>query len=349
MMPQLLVCIILLLSVSSPNANLTPGVMLNPPQGYFPYNLYPTLNSPENDPVYDANFIPGFEKGLTNISVNWSSGIGYGRIGYSVGPWQYLQIGMPHLAVGPQCCNFKEIPRTQQYRKVDWGDYYYVKAGFISPGVNVPNFTTDFSAPAYVGLRTDWRWTVRVSLDWSFPKLLKPENEWTAIGIAATQYVPSTPDKLVYTVVNFWMDANSTSVFERNSKGSEAHMVVSSRVVVYRPMQLSDTGNQTITVALSQYLEDTLQVLNLTDNGSNPPVISYVYLNIEGYNVQWNSTLYSFFVMSNHDPLGQRSVGIPILAYYGLALIVLGASAVSFYVLRVRRRELKQNSLEFLV
>ncbi len=346
MVPQLLVCMILLLSVSSPNANLTPGVMLNPPQGYFAYNLYPTLNSTENDPVYDANFIPGFEKGLTNISVNWSSGVGYGRIGYSVGPWQYLQIGMPHLAVGPQCCNFKEIPRTQQYRKVDWGDYYYVKAGFVSPGINVPNFTTDFSAPAYVGLRTDWRWTVSVSLDWSFPKLLKPENEWAAIGIAATQYVPSTPDKLVYTVVNFWMDANSTSVFGRNSKGSEDHMVVSSRVVVYHPLQLSYTGNQTITVNLSPYLEDTLQVLNLTDNGSNPPVVSYVYLNIEGYNVQWNSTLYSFFVMSDHDPSEPLSGGMPPLVYYGLAVIVAAASSMLFYVMRLRPHKSKQNRPE---
>jgi hypothetical protein len=317
--------------------------MLNPPQGYFAYNLYPTLKSTENDPVYDANFIPGFEKGLTNISINWSSGIGYGRIGYSVGPWQYLQVGMPHLAVGPQCCNFKEIPRTQQYRRVDWGDYYYVKAGFISPGVNVPNFTTDFSVPAYVGLRTDWRWVVSISLDWSFPRLLNPGNEWAAIGIAATQYVPSTPDKLVYTVVDFWKDANSTSAFERNSKGPENHEVVSSRVVVYHPLQLSETGNQTITLNLSPYLEDTLQVLNLTGHGSDPPVISYVYLNVEGYNVHWNSTLYSFFVMSNHDPSEQGAGGIPPFAYYALALILVAASAVLFYSKKVHLHESKQN------
>ncbi len=223
--------------------------MANPPPGYYAYNLDPTLNSDDKGPIYDPNFIPGFSVGLTNISLHWSMGPHYGHIGYSVGPWKYLQVALPHLAVGPQCCNFKEIPRTQQYRAEDWGDYYYVKAGFLPPGVNVPNFTTDFTAPAYVGLRTDWQWVVSVSLNWAMPRLLDPRNQWGALGIAATQYVPNAPNKLVYTVVNFWMDTNSSNVLAKGAKSSQDHMIASSHVVVYHPLQLSqaEIGNQTLT------------------------------------------------------------------------------------------------------
>jgi hypothetical protein len=240
------------------------------------------------------------------------------------------------LAVGPQCCNFKEIPRTQQYRAEDWGDYYYVKAGFVPPGVNAPNFTTDFSAPAYVGLRTDWQWVVSVSLDWRMPKLLKPDNEWGALGIAATQYVPNAPNKLVYTVVNFWMDTNSSNVLAENAKSSQDRMVASSHVVVYHPLQLSEaeTGNQTITVNLSSYLEDTLRVLNFTGSNPEPPVVSYVYLNVEGYNMQWNTTLYSFWVMSNNNTSEMQGSGSFLPVYYVVSIAIAAVSAVVLYKMR---------------
>ena len=335
-MLQQLLLLMLALSTTYATASVSPGVMLSPPQGYYPYNLYPTLNSTDNGPVYDPNFIPGFSKGLTNISISWSTGPGYAQMGYWVGPWEQLQVGMPHLAVGPQCCNFHEIPRTQQYRRVEWGDYYDVKAGFISPGVNLPNYTTDFTAPAYVGLRTDWDWTVSASLNWRAPHLLDSENEWFAVGIAVTQYVPSVSEKLVYTVLNFWMDTNSSTVLATNSYGPEGYLVTGPRIVVYHPLQLTEEGNQTITLNISPYLVDTLRILNFTSTQTEPPVISYVYLNVEGYNVQWNSTLYSFFVLSDHSPIGEGASN-PLLICVGITSVSL-ALICAVYIARRRKR-----------
>lgn len=321
--------------LSLPVASVTPGIVVEPPQGLYAYNFAPTLNSSDNSEIYDPNFIPGFRVGLTNVSLHWDAGIGYAHIGYSIGPWQDLQVSLPHMAVGPQCCNFVEVPRTQQYRAENWGDYYYVKGGFVSPGVNVPNFTSSFTAPADVGLRTDWQWTVSVSLNWKQPMLLNPRNQWAALGIAATQYVPTAPKKLVYTVVNFWMDHNSSDVLSNLPRSSSDRMIVSPYVVVYHTIQLMDSqeGNQTIIVNLSPYLEDTLGILGFTSASGQPPVISYVYLNIEGYNMQWNTTLFSFFVMSSHDPSGQRTFEFSYLYY----LIPLGIVAAVVFYLRLRR------------
>jgi hypothetical protein len=213
-----------------------------------------------------------------------------------------------------------------------------VKAGFQPPGVNVANFTSNFTAPAYVGLRTDWQWVASVSLNWENPRLLNPENEWAAIGIAVTQYVPTAPNKLVYSVVNFWMDDNSSRVLEQNPGSTKDYMIASSHVVVYYPLQLADTGNQTVTVNLTPYLQNTLQVLNFTATGTQPPVISYVYLNVEGYNMQWNTTLYSFLVMSNHNPSEQlmNAPGNNSLFYYAAGVILVAVVVIVSNVRRTR-------------
>ena len=326
----------LLVNSSIGNVTVTPGVRLNPPEGYHVYNIDPTLNSTDTNQVYDANFIPGFEVGLTNISMSWESGPGYGHIGYSVGPWRDLQVGLPHLAVGPQCCNFKEVPRTQQFRRVEWGDYYYVKAGFLPPGVNEPNFTSDFTAPAYVGLRTDWQWTVSLSLDWGAPILLNPSNEWAVIGVSITEYVPNAPHKLIYTVLNFWMDENSSRVLTNSATGPEGYMVVSPQDVVYDVFQLNANGNQTVTMNISPFLDNTLRVLNLTAPSSQPPVISYVYLNVEGYNMVWKSTLYSFFVMTNEPP--SQTNGFPIQVWYYVGIALVATAIAAGFSLKSRKR-----------
>jgi len=332
--------------LSLPAVEVTPGIALEPQSGFYAYNFAPTLNSPDNNEIYDPNFIPGFRAGLTNFSLLWDSGLGYAHVGYSIGPWQNLQVALPHMAVGPQCCNFAEIPRTQQYRGEDWGDYYYVKAGFSPPGVNTPNFTSTFTAPAYVGLRTDWQWVVTISLDWKPPKLLCTKNEWAAIGIAATQYVPSAPKKLVYTVVNFWMDSNSSNVLANLPGSSSDRMIAGSHVVVYHPIQMTDAydGNQTISIELSPYLQDTLDTLGFAlSNATEAPVISYVYLNIEGYNMQWNSTLYSFFVVSNHSPNLETPPYITPL-YYGAPFIaaLIAVTVVLLYLNRKRKKNSSQ-------
>jgi hypothetical protein len=307
-----------MLASSSANVTVTQGVLAEAPKGYVVSNLDPTFNSTLNNEIYDPNFLPGFEAGLTNTSVSWSSGNGYGSLAYSIGPWAHEQIGLPHFAVGPQCCNFVEVQHTQQFRRVDWGDYYNVKAGFGPPGVNVENYTTNFSAPAYVGLRTDWNWSVQVSLDWRPPVLMNPSNEWGAIGIAVTQYVPSAPGNLVYSLVNFWMDGNSSSTVTPSSVGDERRFVLPN-LAVYYPIQITGAGNKTITVNISPYLDDTLRVLGLRNGQNQPPVISYVYLNVEGYNFGWNTTLWSFKVIA------QPNNFIPSTAF----LVVGSIAAVS--------------------
>ncbi len=321
----------------------SPGAAVAPPPGFRAYNADPNINSAFSNQVYDPNFIPGFSAGLPNVSVGWSTGRGYAKIGYQVGPLSHLSGVTPHLAIGPQCCNFVEIPHTQEFRMPSWGDYYYVKAGFLSPGVNVDNFTTDFSTPAYVGLRTDWNWTVSFSVDWSSPVILNDSNARAAIGIVATQYVPDAPGKLVYTQVSLWMNGNSSAQVEPSAVDGVAREVSPPNLVTYHPSQISSLGNQTVVIGLSAYLKDTLRVLGLQSDKSQPPVISYVYLNVEGYNFRWNGTLWSFYLLAPSEGQGGilPSWGFPTIALAGIALVATVA-VISWFALKRRRRSLPQ-------
>ena len=328
---------VLLLFSSNNYVVVTAGVVIDTPPGYVVSNMDPTFNfnSSSNNQIYDPNFIPGFQSGLTNVSVSWSSGNGYGNLVYMVGPWARAESGIPHLAVGPQCCNFQEVPHTQQFRRVEWGDYYDVKAGFDLPGVNVQNYTAHFGdPPTYVGLRTDWDWTVQLSLNWKSPLVINPTNSWGAIGIAVTQYVPSAPDKLVYTVVNFWMDENSSSHVSLPADGI-GRQVVRPNIVSYHPAQVSGDGNETIALRISPYLEDTLRVLGLPTNQSQPPVIPYIYLNVEGYNFGWNTTLWSYKVMT---PLNDSAFTIPFAPAVPFVFLSVAVAVFAFLVLHYRIR-----------
>ncbi len=303
---------------------------MTPPAGYLVSNLDPLLNSFQNSQIYIPNFVPGFAVGLPNFSIDWKTGDGYAKIGYSVGPWDRFWEGIPHLAVGPQCCNFVEVPHTQQFTQLSWGNHYYSRAGLGAPGINVQNYTATYgSPPAPVGLRTDWNWTVRFSLDWSKPELLNPSSEWGAIGIAVTQYVPNATGKLVYTLINFWMDPNSSASIHF-SEGNLGGGISPPGLVVYHPIQMSREGNQTMTIDLSPYLIDTLKVLGLPTTKASSPLITYVYLNVEGYNFRWNTTLWSFYILTpvgaQQNPLRQAlflslpaaglAVGLAILFFY---------------------------------
>ncbi len=320
----LAVLLVLVIASSTLNVVVTPGVTVEAPSGYVVSNLDPTFNSTFNNEIYDPNFLPGFQAGLTNTSISWSSGNGYGNLEYSIGPWAHEQVGLPHLAVGPQCCNFNEVPHTQQFRRVEWGDYYYVKAGLGPPGINLENYTTDFTSPVDVGLRTDWNWTVQISLNWKPPVMMNQSNEWGAIRIAITQFVPNAPGNLVYTLLNFWMDANSSSLITASADGTERE-IAPPNIVAYHPIQMTDSGNQTITVNISPYLEDTLRVLGLQSTLSQPPVISYVYLNVEGYNFGWNTTLWSFKVMAqpNNSVSSTEFLAVGSIAAVSVALFYL--------------------------
>ncbi len=323
------------LILSSGAAYSESGVRLRAPAGYAVTNIDPTLNSTLNNQIYDPNFIPGFSAGLGNVSVTWRSGPGYADIGYLVGAWNGEGGTVPHMAVGPQCCNFVEVPHTQQFRLPAWGDYYYVRAGLGPPGVNVQNYTSSFGSSAtYVGLRTDWNWTVSLSLAWSHPRVTTGVASEGAIGIAATQYVADEPGRLVYTVVDFWMDPNSSRSVVQSPDGI-GREVLQPNVVVYHPFQLSESGNQTVTVDLSWYLSDTLRALQLPASESQPPVVSYVYLNVEGYNFGWNGTLWSFFVMTPARAQGSLQPGGALALAAGVAA---GATVVSYALVRRRRR-----------
>ena len=332
---------VILVALSSLNIGVTPGLHVDVPPGYVVSNLDPNFDSAFNNEIYNPNFLPGFQAGLTNTSVSWSSGIGYGRVHYSIGPWSHLEVGLPHFAVGPQCCNFMEVPHTQQFRLVDWGDYYNVKAGLGPPGVNVENYTTDFTSPVDVGLRTDWNWTVQVSLDWKTPLLMDPANEWAAIRIAVTQFVPNAPSNLVSTLLNFWMEANSSSLIAPSADGT-SRGIFQPNVVAYHPLQVTGTGNENITMNISPYLEDTLRVLGLENIQNQPPVISYVYLNVEGYNFAWNATLLSFKIFSKPTSssqafqLPQAIVGAVVAVVAGSLVFLDARKSVSARLRRPR-------------
>ena len=331
---------VLLIALSSLNVAVTPGIHVEVPTGYVVSNIDPNFDSVYNNEIYNPNFLPGFQAGLTNTNVSWSSGNGYGRVHYAVGPWSHEEVGLPHFAAGPQCCNFKEVPHTQQFRLVEWGDYYNVKAGLGPPGVNVENYTTDFASPENVGLRTDWNWTVQVSLDWKAPILMNPANEWGAIRIAITQFVPNAPGNLVTTLLNFWMEANSSSLITPSLDGT-SRGIFKPNAVAYHPLQMTSSGNETITMNISPYLEDTLQSLGLVNVQNEPPVISYVYLNVEGYNFAWDTTLWAFTIFgkpansSPESPLPQ-AVAAVVVAAGATSLVSLDAR--TFVSARPRRQ-----------
>ena len=313
---------------------MTAGVVINAPAGYVVSNLDPALNSTYNGAIYGPNFIPGFEMGLTNTSIYWNSGIGYARFGYSVGPWAHQEVGsIPHFAVGAQCCNFNEVPHTQQFSRAEWGDHFYSRAGLGPPGINVENYTAVWGEPtSYVGLRTDRDWTVQFSIDWNTPFLMNPANEWGAIGIAASQYVTGAPGDLVYTLVNLWMDSNSSSTISPSTAKIERSSG-SPDSVVYHPLQIADAGNQTITLDISPYLEDTIRQLGLTVGLNQPPVIPYIYMNVEGYNFGWNTTLWSFKVMTPNNSSSTLQFGSVFpWAFLGVAAAVLALSVFRYRV-----------------
>src|SRR5260370_41816435 len=112
--------------------------------------------------------------------------------------------------------------------------------------------------------------------------MMDPCMERGASRIAVTQFVPNAPGNLVYTLLNFCMDANSSSLITASADGTEREIALPN-IVAYHPIQMTGSGNQTLTVNISPYLEDMLRVLGLQSILSEPPVISYVFLYVVGY------------------------------------------------------------------
>lgn len=332
----------LVLLTMSTGISYQSGVTSKLPSGYTAYNIDQAFsNITLNGLVFDPNFIPGFKVGLPNTSISFDTGLGYANVGYWIGPWNETYYQVPHLAVGPQNSNFQEIPRTQQFRMPTWGDYNAVKAAFVSPAVNIPNYNASFllTQPIYVGLRTDWNWQVQMSMDWNAPILLDQKNEWVAVGLAITEYVPNAPTKLIYTVVDFWMDKNSSTfgkVTSNQGSGNYSIVRIGTDAVTYHPIQLSTTGNVTVNINITRYTDETLRLLGYTSQ-SQPPVLSYTFLDVEGYNFKWNGTLYSFNDMSSSDQS---------ISYFFLAPLVVVTTIVAiagiFYLLKRNKQSRRE-------
>src|SRR5260370_23212810 len=163
---------------------------------------------------------------------------------------------------------------------------------------------------------------------------MNPANEWGAIGIAASQYVKGAPGDLVYTLVNFWMDSNSSGTVPPSSPRIERSSG-SRDAVVYHPVQIEARGNQTIKLYISPYLEDTIRLLGLTVVSSQPPVIPYIYMNVEGYNFGWNTTLWSFKVMT---PSINPSSTIPFASVFPIMFMAAAIATFAFAFRRYRIR-----------
>src|SRR5260370_6530295 len=158
--------------------------------------------------------------------------------------------------------------------------------------------------------------------------MMDPCMERGASRIAVTQFVPNAPGNLVYTLLNFCMDANASSLIPGSADGTEREIDLPN-IVAYHPIQMTGSGNQTLTVNISPYLEDTLRVLGLQSTLSEPPIISYVYLNVEGYNFGWNTTRWSFKVIA------QPNNSVATTAFLAVGSIV--AVSVALFYLDLRK------------
>jgi hypothetical protein len=131
------------------------------------------------------------------------------------------------------------------------------------------------------------------------------------------------------------MDENSSAGILPSRDGI-LRKVSPPNLVTYHPLQLSAVGNQTVSVDLSPYLRDTLRVLGLQVQESQPPVISYVYLNVEGYNFRWNGTLWSFYVLAPSVSSGGFAGWTS--AYYVISGVGLAVASLLLYQRVVGRR-----------
>jgi hypothetical protein len=131
------------------------------------------------------------------------------------------------------------------------------------------------------------------------------------------------------------MDSNSSGTVSPSAARIE-RSVGSPDVVVYHSVQIEGGGNQTITLDISPYLEDTIRLLGLTVVSSQPPVIPYIYMNVEGYNFRWNTTLWSFKIMT---PSNNSLSAIPFASVLPIVFLAAAVAAFGFAFRRYRVRQ----------
>lgn len=253
------------------------------------YNLDPAFGDPNNDLVWDPNFIPGFA-GTPGVHLTWTDPAGGpGTIDYFVGPWPNASVaGYPHFAVGPQAFNFLEVPRTQVFRSPAWGDYGEVRQGFAPCAVNLGNVTVNASAavhPIYVGLPVaQTAWTVDLPLTWApptFPTAYPAAGELALVATLSLPPLPGQPGaRLVYVNLVLWstppVSAGISPVPGNPLEGDVGGGTFSLDALPAAP------ATRSYSVDLSTYLDATLTGLGLPIAGA---LLSYVYVEAAGYNV----------------------------------------------------------------
>ncbi len=253
------------------------------------YNLDPAFADANNDLVWDPNFIPGFAV-TPGVHINWSDPVGGpGTIDYYVGPWANATVApYPHFTVGPQAFNFVEVPRTQGFRSPQWGDFETVRSGFLPCAVNLGNYTVNATQaihPVYIGMPVAGvNWTLTVPLTWDAPEFPTTGPVSGAFALGATLALPPLPGapgaRLVYTNLILW-DAGPIAPSIAPVVGGASGGDVGQGTFPLAPL-LGASTSRTVTVDLEAYLVATLKGLGLPVSSA---LLSYVYLEVSGYNV----------------------------------------------------------------
>jgi len=271
-----------------------------PSSGRSVYNLDPAFTQANNDLVWDPNTEPGFAA-TPGLHLNWSDPPGGpGAIDYYVGPWANGSVGpYPHFGVGPQAFNFVEVPRTQVYRSPAWGDYTDVEQGFSSCAVNQGNLTVTAAQavhPVYVGMPEQGvDWQVQFTLDWTpaVPTAGLPDSG--RVAFTTTTTLPPLPGqlgaRLVYSQLVLWSSDPVAESIAPAPAGTEQGSI---GIGVFPADQLPDVPvARTYSLDLSPFLADTLTGLGLSSQGA---LLSYVYLETDGYNVRLHLDLRDLYL-----------------------------------------------------
>ena len=276
------------------------------------FNLDPSFQAANNDLVWDPNTEPGF--GATpGLHLNWTDPIGGpGTVDYYVGPWANGSIApAPHFGVGPQAFNFAEVPRTQLYRNPSWGDYQNVDQGFSACAVNQGDLTvTAVQAPnpVYVGMpERGVDWQVVFTVDWTPADATPGLSDSARLALTTTTTLPPLPGqigaRLVYSQVVLWSSAPIVESITAAPPGTEQGSV---GLGVFPWDQLpSSYVQRTYSIDLSPIMATTLAGLDLA--GQNA-LLSYVYLEADGYNVHLHFDVRDMYLSGPSDLCGSSLV-----------------------------------------
>lgn len=255
-------------------------------------NLDPRLDEPSNGPIWDPNYIPGFNASLP-VSIRWAAPEGGpATIDYLVGPVSSPPPASlaPHFAVGPQVFSFVEVPRTQAFRDPSWGDYQAVQSGYVPCAITVGNSTltpAEEVQPQYVGIpESAGDWGIELAIDWFPPTQLSGLPASGFVALVATTALPPLftggPARLITTQLELWSGTTSglslapgTSV-EGNAAGFDGE--------TFPVDQLPNTTiSRSYALDLSAYLTRTFSELGLSQDGG---LLTYTYLVVGGYNTR---------------------------------------------------------------